>query len=335
MSEQKALAILAPSSSYTVTSKPIPIRGTDEVLIKVQGVGLNPAERKFALYPQILDLLGYPVYTGSDGAGVVEEVGPGVNELKKGDRVLFQGWFSADYTTFQQYALAQAKMVAKLPETTSTLEAASLPMAVAMAAFGFRLPDSAVLSRSKAAQDYDLPLLTDGRAGAGRIEFSIQIAAHYNFSPIITTSSAKHAEYLRSLGSTHVVDRDTPVNKVEDLAQGKAIEYSFAAVDASTQGYVDLLAPGGTLLSAVPVSAEITFKEGRKSVLANGAGHLSKEYTYGLMGALGGFLESSVIKPNRVEKLAGGLAGLPGGLVRLQNNQVNGVKLVADPSETP
>ncbi|KAJ8073960.1 hypothetical protein PM082_012244 [Marasmius tenuissimus] len=77
------------------------------------------------------------------------------------------------------------------------------------------------------------------------------------------------------------------------------------------------------------------FKDGRKSMLANGAGHLYKEYTYGLMGALSGFLESGVIKPNRVEKLPGGLARLPDGLARLQNNQVSGVKLVTDPSETP
>ncbi|KAJ8073961.1 hypothetical protein PM082_012245 [Marasmius tenuissimus] len=151
----------------TIISKPIPVPGSNEVLIKVQGVGLNPAEWKFALYPQILDSLGYPVYTGSDGVGVVEEVGSEVTELKKGDGVLFQGWFSADYTTFQQYALAQAKMVAKLPVTMSTLEAALLPMAVAIAAFGFCLPDPATSSRSKAAQAFDLPLLTDGRAGAG------------------------------------------------------------------------------------------------------------------------------------------------------------------------
>ncbi|KAL0579989.1 hypothetical protein V5O48_001992 [Marasmius crinis-equi] len=46
-------------------------------------------------------------------------------------------------------------------------------------------------------------------------------------------------------------------------------------------------------------------------------------------------LESGVFVPNAVEELPTGLAGIPDGLERLKNNQVNGKKLVALPQETP
>ncbi|KAJ8073962.1 hypothetical protein PM082_012246 [Marasmius tenuissimus] len=360
MSEQKALVIPSSSLPHTIISKPIPVPGPNEVVIKVQGVGLNPAEWKFSAFPGLLEQLGFPVYAGSDGAGVVESVGKEVTQLKKGDRILFQGFFNAGYSTYQQYALAPANMVVKLPPTISILEAASLPAAVTTAAFSFALPNPATPSHNEVAQGFDVPLFTAGRGGAGLKPFwedgakglksgqplvvlggsssvgqlAIQVASHYGFSPIIATSSAKHADFLKSIGATHVIDRDTSIDKVKDIVQGKSVEYIYAAVDAISQAYVDLLAPGGTLLSAVPVPAEITFKDGRKTAITSGSAHLYKEFGYGLMGALGGLLESGVIKPNRVEKIPGGLTGIPDGLAKLQKNQVSGVKLVVDPSET-
>ena len=45
-------------------------------------------------------------------------------------------------------------------------------------------------------------------------------------------------------------------------------------------------------------------------------------------------LDPPNIKPNRVEVLQGGLAAVVGGLERLKNNQVSGVKLVVRPHET-
>ena len=43
----------------------------------------------------------------------------------------------------------------------------------------------------------------------------IQLARIAGFSPIITTASAQHAEYLKSLGATHVFDRNVDVKTIQ------------------------------------------------------------------------------------------------------------------------
>ncbi|KAI0717135.1 hypothetical protein C8Q76DRAFT_795346 [Earliella scabrosa] len=53
-----------------------------------------------------------------------------------------------------------------------------------------------------------------------------------------------------------------------------------------------------------------------------------------LLAAVPELLESGDLKPNRAEILPGGLNGIVGGLERLKNDQVSGVKLVARPHET-
>ena len=88
MAEQKALIIPSSSSPYyTVISKAVPSPGPREVLVKLEGVALNPMDWLVPVQPRMLDGLGYPAYVGVDGAGVIEEVGDDVKTVIKGDRV--------------------------------------------------------------------------------------------------------------------------------------------------------------------------------------------------------------------------------------------------------
>ncbi|KAJ8088416.1 hypothetical protein PM082_022489 [Marasmius tenuissimus] len=269
-----------------------------------------------------------------------------------------------DYAAFQQYALAPEIFVAKLPPSLSTLEASSIPTAVVTAAVGLSHPDSAAPSSTEAGQR--LKSFFDGRGGAGVKPFwedgaegvkagepililggsssvgqlVIQIAKHLGYSPIITTSSVKHADRLKSLGATHVMDRSTPdaslVSEIQGITHNKPIELVYDAVGAINQAQIDLLAPGGAYVLADPLvlGAKLAFNDGRRLLIAGGVVHGFKEFGASLFEKLEGLLERGVIKPLRVEKLPGGLNGILDGLARLQRNEVSGVKLVVDPSET-
>jgi len=87
----------------------------------------------------------------------------------------------------------------------------------------------------------------------------IQLAKLSGLSPIITTSSLKHADFLKSLGATHVLDRNLFATaaslrgEIEKITTAP-IEYVYDAVSAAEtqQAGHDLLAPGGQLLVILP-----------------------------------------------------------------------------------
>lgn len=89
---QKALGIPSADGNYAVISIPIPQCGPKDVLVKVEAAGLNPADWKLPRLFPVLLALGkggpHPHFSGTDGAGIVMEVGSEVqSSLAKGDRV--------------------------------------------------------------------------------------------------------------------------------------------------------------------------------------------------------------------------------------------------------
>ena len=84
------------------------------------------------------------------------------------------------------------------------------------------------------------------------------------FSPIITTASLKHAESLKSLGATHVIDRNISssalASEVASITRNVPLKYAADSISLSDtqQAAYDLLAPGGQLATFLPVSIKTT-----------------------------------------------------------------------------
>ncbi|KAF8804120.1 hypothetical protein BYT27DRAFT_7243878 [Phlegmacium glaucopus] len=72
---------------------------------------------------------------------------------------------------------------------------------------------------------------------------SIQLVKLSGFSPIITTASLKHAEFLKSLGATHVIDRNVSASSV-------ATEVSSITKDAPIKYAVDSISLADTQQAA-------------------------------------------------------------------------------------
>lgn len=85
MATQKALLLPAKQGKWELGESPIPKPGPDEVLVKIIATALNPVDWK-------IQVLGYfasefPFISGTDAAGIVEEVGEQVTDRAKGDRM--------------------------------------------------------------------------------------------------------------------------------------------------------------------------------------------------------------------------------------------------------
>jgi NADPH:quinone reductase-like Zn-dependent oxidoreductase len=221
---------------------PQPAPAGGQLLVRVKAAGVGPwdaliREGKSALHQPL------PIILGSDLAGVVEAVGPGVSEFKPGDEVY--GATNAEFTgAYAEYALASAKMMACKPKTLSYIEAASAPV-VAVTAWQMLFD----YARATAGQT----VLIHGAAGNVGA-YAVQLASHAGLH-VIATAGPGDVEYVRSLGAEKVVNYRTTrfedglssVDVVLDMVGGETRERSFS-----------VLKPGGILVSVVSPIPEAT-----------------------------------------------------------------------------
>lgn len=103
--------------------------GEGKVLVEVHAASVNPVDTiaPSGFYARMMPL-AFPATLGTDLAGEVVEVGPGVKDFRKGDKVcgmasLLEGANGA----FAQYATVPAGMIARIPGGLTLNEAAALP----------------------------------------------------------------------------------------------------------------------------------------------------------------------------------------------------------------
>jgi NADPH:quinone reductase-like Zn-dependent oxidoreductase len=93
---------------------------------------------------------------------------------------------------------------------------------------------------------------------------AIQLAKLSGFSPIISTASLKHAEHIKSLGATHVIDRSVSASalasEISSITQNGPIKYIIDSISApeTQQTAYDLLAPGGQAAVFGPIAVNTT-----------------------------------------------------------------------------
>ncbi|KAI0351740.1 GroES-like protein [Trametes cingulata] len=361
---QKALIIYEEGKPYIVGEIPVPRPGPKEVLIKVLAGALNPADSTLLNMPPAMKSLAIfnyvsisPLIGGYDGAGVVVERGAEVTNLKEGDRVLFGGHFGTSAATFQQYATVAADFAAIIPEHMSFEDAATIPLALTTDVLVLynqsSAPENLTLRlkpfwEPEAAKAYagTPAFIVGGAASLG--QYAIQLAKLAGHDPIITTASSHNTELLKSLGATHVLDRtlsnESILAELPKLTDGKPIALAFVTVldpEALRLGR-DALAPGGALATVSPVPGFVPEEisqpgAGKRVGYVYGSGILPyyRDTTVALYKQIPGWLEKGLIKPNPIEVLPNGLAGIPEGVARLGSNKVSGKKFVARPHETP
>jgi len=312
--------------------------------VKIYATSLNPVDWKVQKYGIFIQT--FPAILGTDISGEVEEIGEGVVDFKKGDRVVFQGRFRNDYAGFQQYALGVAATVAKIPDNISYDEASTLPVALSA-------PYVGLYNQSPHGIGLVPPVSTEGKGkyagnpivilgGSSSVgQNTVQLAKLSGFSPIIVTASLYHAEYLETLGATHVIDRNVSgaalASEVNTITQNAPIKYavdSISSADTQQSGY-GLLASGGKLVIFLDVAVKTTNDKDIVRALGTSA-HPPNAKLLGTLyhDNLEQLLKEGAIKPNRADVLPNGLAGIPDGLKRLEMNQVSRSKLVAHPQET-
>ena len=180
-----------------------PGSGADEVLVRVLGVSVNPADwhsmRGKPLFSRLTLGLLRPKHRilGVDVAGQVETVGSDVTRFKPGDEVC-GNLLDHGYGAFAEYVSVPAGVIALKPANLSFEEAAAVPMAAPTALQGLHHHGDI-----RAGQT----VLVNGASG-GVGHFAVQIAKSYG-AEVTGVTSTRNIDLVRSLGADHVVDYTT------------------------------------------------------------------------------------------------------------------------------
>jgi NADPH:quinone reductase-like Zn-dependent oxidoreductase len=216
----------------TIDRPPI---GDDEVLVRVEAAGVNPAD--WAIMNG-LPYVARPVYglrrprnpvRGTDVAGIVEAVGTNVTRFHPCDAV-----FGSANGSYAEYAAASEDRLAPKPDNVTLEQAAALPMAGLVALQAVRDHGN--------VQPGQQVLIVGASGGIGHL--AVQIAASLG-AHVTAVCSTRNVQMVRSLGAETVIDYTR-----EDVTRGGQ-RYDFVLDNVADHPLSDLreiLAPDGTLV---------------------------------------------------------------------------------------
>ncbi|RKG87133.1 quinone oxidoreductase family protein [Corallococcus terminator] len=215
---------------------PEPTPGPGEVLLRVHAAGVNFAdtERRRGLYDAQAPL---PRILGSEAAGVVSAVGPGVDAKWVGRRVV-----ALTKESYAELARASVDELLELPPEVSFAQAAAL---LVQGLTAYHVVHT--VGRVEAGQTV---LVHAAAGGVGLL--AVQLVKAAGARVIGTVSGEAKAKLARDVGADDIVryDQEDVAARVLSLTQGRGVERVLDSVGASTwQASVDALAPFGQLVS--------------------------------------------------------------------------------------
>jgi len=218
-----------------LVDRPIGEPGPGELRLRQSAAGLNFADVYFrtGLYKAPL-----PFTPGMEGAGVIEAVGPGVTDLRAGQRVAYP-WALGAYA---QARLIAADKVVALPDAISDQQAAAMMLKGLTAQY--------LLRQTLSLSAGDTILFHAAAGGVGHIV--CQWARHLGIEVIGTAGGPQKCALVREAGAAHAIDYKAEdfVARTKELTGGKGVKAVFDSVGKDTfMRSLDCLRPFGMLVA--------------------------------------------------------------------------------------
>jgi NADPH:quinone reductase-like Zn-dependent oxidoreductase len=235
----------------SVVSAPRPTPGKGEVLVAVKASSVNPIDCKIRAGTQRAFIrYQLPRALGLDVSGEVAALGEGVQGWAVGDEVFAVN----DYRKpgcYAEFTVVPAALLARKPASCTHAQAAALPL-VGLTAW------QALVTVGK-LQPGQRVLIQAGAGGVGTI--AIQLAAHLG-AHVITTCSARNADFVRGLGAHEVIDYNAQPFE-EALRDAPPLDLVLDALGGAARARaLPLLRRGGKLVSIVSDIPEMVGRYG-------------------------------------------------------------------------
>src|SRR5918996_4157871 len=218
----------------TLEENPVPEPKAGEARVKIEAIGVNYIDiyQRTGLYP-----LQTPFTLGTEGAGIVDAVGPNVTEVKKGERV---GYASIPGSS-AEYPIVPAARLVPIPPNIDARTAAAL-MLQGMTAH-YLTHSTYPLKKGETA------LLHAAAGGVGLL--LIQIAKQLGATVIGTVSTEAKAKLAKEMGADHLIlyTQSDFLAQIKKLTDGRGVNVVYDSVGQTTfDKSLDCLRPRGYLV---------------------------------------------------------------------------------------
>jgi NADPH:quinone reductase len=207
-----------------------------EVLIKNEAIGLNYIDtyHRSGLYP-----IELPSNIGMEGAGIIEKIGPDVNDFNVGDKVAYASMPIGSYST---HRIFPTKKLVKVPEGIELENVVTL-MTKGITTFY-------LLHKTFPVKSGDTILYHAAAGGVGQI--LCQWAKSLGCTVIGTVGSDEKIEVAKTNGCDHVINysKENFAEKVKEITNGKGVPVVYDGVGKKTfDGSIECLKIRGTMVS--------------------------------------------------------------------------------------
>lgn len=219
--------------------------GEGQVRLQQTAIGLNYIDvyHRSGVYP----LPDFPTAIGMEAAGVVESVGPGVNNLKVGDRVAYASAPIGSYTTAR---LMPADRLVKVPDGIDDKTAASMMLQGMTTQY-------LIHKTYKVTKDTTV-LFHAAAGGVGLI--AMQWLKAIGATVIGTVGSDEKAKLAQQYGCTHTINYNTEdfPARVKELTDGEGVDVVYDSVGAATfEGSLKCIKPFGLMVTYGNASGKV------------------------------------------------------------------------------
>jgi zinc-binding alcohol dehydrogenase family protein len=211
-----------------------------DLLVRVNAVSVNPVDTKLRLRkaPEGNEwrVLGF------DAAGIVEAVGPEVQDFVPGDAVFYAGSIARPGTN-SEFHLVDERIVGSKPASLSDAQAAALPLTAITA---WEMLFDRLDVKRPTAQGGGTILVIGGAGGVGSITIQL-LRALTDLTVIATASRSETQDWVRECGAHHVIDhRQALAPQVAALGLGApGFVFSTTQTGQHFADIVELIAPQG------------------------------------------------------------------------------------------
>ncbi len=235
------------SEVLQLTDRELPLAGTDEVRVRIVLSAVNPTDTGTRAGRGVPDGVAPPRVPNQDGAGVVDALGEGVNDLEPGDRVwVWDASYGRANGTAQEYVVLPRRQVVRMNDDIPFEVGAALGIPALTAHRCLTVAGDGPARLEPGALSGRTVLVAGGAGAVGNA--AIQLAKWAGATVLTTVSSKEKAELATAAGADVVIDY-----REEDVA-ARIREVSetgpHVIVEVNTDNLeldLDVIAPGGNI----------------------------------------------------------------------------------------